>query len=146
MFPTPFNSINSLLIITLNFTPIHDNPRLKNQFVGTNFSKSNQFCFNFHKFLGTAANGHPVSYWNRSFFGLTESYLLTILILKKQSSPSITAVEIASTTPQQTQIILNFGQRSHVIIVTPLLSKSFIFRMFQSTLRRNAGVFKFLRF
>ena len=29
MFPTPFNSINSLLIITLNFTPIHVYPRLK---------------------------------------------------------------------------------------------------------------------
>ena len=29
VFPTPFNSINSLLIITLNFTPIHVYPRLK---------------------------------------------------------------------------------------------------------------------
>ena len=28
VFPTPFNSINSLLIITLNFTPIHVYPRL----------------------------------------------------------------------------------------------------------------------
>ena len=29
VFPTSFNSINSLLIITLNFTPIHVYPRLK---------------------------------------------------------------------------------------------------------------------
>ena len=29
MFPTPFNSINFLLITTLNFTPIHVYPRLK---------------------------------------------------------------------------------------------------------------------
>ena len=28
VFPTPFNSINSLLIINLNFTPIHVHPRL----------------------------------------------------------------------------------------------------------------------
>ena len=28
VFPTPFNSINSLLIITLNFTPIHVYPHL----------------------------------------------------------------------------------------------------------------------
>ena len=28
MFPAPFNSINSLLIITFNFTPIHVYPRL----------------------------------------------------------------------------------------------------------------------
>ena len=30
VFPTPFNAINSLLKITLNFTPIHVYPRLKN--------------------------------------------------------------------------------------------------------------------
>ena len=48
--------------------------------------------------LGTAANGHPVSYWNRSFFGLNESFFLTILILKKQGTLSITPEEIASTT------------------------------------------------
>ena len=30
VFPNPFNSINSLLKITLNFTPIYFYPRLKN--------------------------------------------------------------------------------------------------------------------
>ena len=121
---------------------------LKIYLLGPTFPRVTNFALISINLLGTAANVYPLSFWNRSFFGLTESFFLTILILKKQGSLSITPVEIASTTTpekfksQKHPIILSFGQRSHVVIVTPLLSKSFVFSMFPSTLKRHSSGLK----
>lgn len=60
---------------------------------------STRFCFHFHKRLGGAANGHPVSRLNRSPLSHT---FLTILIWKKQSSVSITPVEMHDTGREET--------------------------------------------